>query len=67
MQRPVASSLDEPRNLNEPMAAISSTQDGKAPGRDGIPAELLFECDLWFVACNFKKPKFPLIDINCTI
>ena len=42
MQRPVASSLDEPRNLNELMAAISSTQDGKAPGRD----ELLFECDL---------------------
>ena len=39
VQRPVVSSLDEPPILDELMASIRSTQDGKAPGGDEIPAE----------------------------
>ena len=39
VQRPVVSSLDEPPNVDELMSAIRTTQDGKAPERDGIPAE----------------------------
>ena len=40
MQRPVVSSLDEPPNFDELMPAITTTQDGKAPGRDRIPEEV---------------------------
>lgn len=39
VQRPVVSSLDEPPILDELMASIRSTQDGKAPGGDEILAE----------------------------
>ena len=40
VQRSAVSSLDEPPNLDELMVVIRTTQDGKAPGRDGIPAEV---------------------------
>ena len=40
VQRPAVSSLDEPRNFDELMSAIRTTQDGKAPGRDAIPAKV---------------------------
>ena len=40
VQRPVVSSLDEPPILDELMASIRWTQDGNAPGGDGIPAEV---------------------------
>lgn len=39
-QRPVVQRLDEPPDMNELMSAIGSMQDGKAPGRDGIPSEV---------------------------
>ena len=40
VQRPAVSSLDEPPNFDELMSTIRTTQDGKAPGGDGIPAEV---------------------------
>ena len=39
-QRPVVPVLDDPPDMDELMSAICSVQDGKAPGRDGIPSEV---------------------------
>ena len=40
-QRPVAKSLDDPITLNELSAAIGRLVNNKAPGEDGVQAELL--------------------------
>ena len=39
-QRPLVPLLDDQPDMNQLMSAICSVQDGKAPGRDGIPSEL---------------------------
>ncbi|KAM9328275.1 uncharacterized protein KZ484_019609 [Pholidichthys leucotaenia] len=54
VQRPAVSSLDEPPNLDEVMAAIKTTQDGKAPGRDGIPAEVWKFGGVQLTNCLYK-------------
>ena len=40
VQQSVVSILDTPLNLDELMAAMETMQNGKALGRDGIPAEV---------------------------
>ena len=39
-QRPLVPLLNNSPDMNEPMSAICSVQDRKAPGRDGIPFEI---------------------------
>ena len=39
-QRLLVPLLDDPPDMNELMSTICSVQDGKAPGRDGIPSEI---------------------------
>ena len=39
-QRPIACAMDEAPDISELVAALGSMQDGKAPGCDGIPAEV---------------------------
>ena len=40
-QKEIVTSLDDPPNLGEILTAISNISEGKAPGRDGIPAETI--------------------------
>lgn len=47
-QRSVITSLDEQPSINELLTAIKTTQEGNAPGRDGIPAEVWKHGDLIF-------------------
>ena len=54
VQQPVVSRLDEPPNFDELMSAIRTTQDGKAPGRDGIPAEVWKFGGVQLTNCLYK-------------
>ena len=65
-QKEIVTSLDDPPNLGEILTAISNISEGKAPGRDGIPAEIwkyggnrLTECLQKLVEMIWETGKVP--------